>query len=140
MFFSRHIRVNLLPKLAFFPLLRNQWLPLGIAAKRTEMRIERTITQLLLFILGDSQDILEKFGVSSFTLTGISHLSHLLHKLSDRLAVFEWAAFFECRALASQTFILLYEAGIWTDILAKSGTFEHRIVQSDAHWSLKPKK
>ena len=69
------------------------------------MSIERTITQLLLSILGDSQDILEKFGVSSFTLTGISHLSHLLHKHSDRLAVFEWAAFFECRALASQTFI-----------------------------------
>ena len=103
------------------------------------MRIERTITQLLLSILGDSQDILEKFGVSSFTLTSISHLSHLLHKLSDRLAVFEWAAFFECRTLASQTFILLYEAGIWTDILAKSGTFEHRIVQSRAEkgWAMK---
>ena len=113
---------------------------LSIMAKRADMRIERTITQLLLRSRGDCKKLLEKRRCCFFSLGAvlnlISHLSQLLHELANALAVLEWAALFESRTVTSQTFALGDEDGVWTHTFAKCWTLEHRVVQGDAVRSL----
>ena len=108
---------------------------LNIMAKRADMRIERTITQLLLRSRGDCKKLLEKRRRCFFSLGAvlhlISHLSQLLHELANTLAVLEWAALFESRTVTSQTFALGDEDGVWTHTFTKCWTFEHRVTQGD---------
>ena len=79
-------------------------------AKRADIGVERTLTQLLLLSIVDFVKFTEKLPRSIFSLGAvlhlISHLSQLLHELANALAVLEWAAIFECRAAAGQAFPL----------------------------------
>ena len=105
-------------------------------AERANFRVERTLTQLLLRSFGDCEKLTEKRRRSLFSLGAvlhlISHLSQLLHELANALAVLEWAAIFESRAVASQAFALFDKDGVWTHTFAKRWTGEHRVVQGDA--------
>ena len=78
---------------------------LSIMAERAGIRIERTITQLLLRSRVDCIKLLEKRRCCFFSLGAvlylISHLSQLLHELANALAVLEWAAPFESRTVTS---------------------------------------
>jgi len=111
-------------------------LALSIMAERAGIRIERTITQLPLRSRGDCKKLLEKRRRSFFSLGAvlhlISHLSQLLHELAHALAVLEWAALFESRAVTSQAFALGDKDSVWTHTFAKCWTLEHRVVQGDA--------
>ena len=84
-------------------------LSLSIMAERADIH-PRTLTQLLLRSFGDCEKLIEKRRRSLFPLGAvlhlISHLSQLLHELANALAVLEWAAIFESRAVASQAFAL----------------------------------
>ena len=107
-------------------------LSLSIMAEGADISVERTRTQLLLRSRGDCEKFLEKLRRSFFSLGAvlhlISHLSQLLHKLSNTLAVLEWAALFESRAVTSQAFALGDKDGVWTHIFAKCWTREHGVV------------
>ena len=120
-------------------LLGDNRFSLGIVIERAGVSVERAISQLPLTILRYFQDILEKLGVLCFPFAVISHLSHLLHELTNGLAVLEWAAPLECRAFASHAFVLLNQASVWAHTLAKGRALEHYVVQSDAHRSLEEK-
>ena len=104
-------------------------------AERADMRVERTLTQLLLRSRVDCEKLTEKRRRSFFSLGAvlhlISHLSQLLHELANALAVLEWAALFESRAVASQAFALGDKDGIWTYTFAKCWTREHRVVEGN---------
>lgn len=101
------------------------------------MCIEGAGSKLLLFTVSGGKKLLEELPVSRFTFAGISHLSHLLHELSNGLAVLEWAASLKSRAVASQALALGDKDGIWTHTFAKCWTRIHRIVQGNSHGSLK---
>ena len=101
------------------------------------MCIEGAGSKLLLFTVIDFMKPLEELAISSFTLAGISHLSHLLYELPNGLAVFEWAATLKSGAVASQALALGDKDGIWTHTFAKCWTRIHRIVQANSHGSLK---
>ena len=117
---------------------------MSIVAERADMGVERTLTQLLLRSCVDCEKLTEKCRRSFFSLGAvlhlISHLSQLLHELTNALAVLEWAAFFECRAVASQAFALGDKDGVWTHTFAKCWTLEHRVVQGDVIRSLPVEK
>ena len=104
-------------------------------AERADIGVERTLTQLLLLSIVDFVKFTEKLPRSIFSLGAvlhlISHLSQLLHELANALAVLEWAAIFESRAVASQAFTLFDKGGVWTHTFAKCWTGEHRVVQGD---------
>jgi len=103
------------------------------------MCIEGAGSKLLLFTVSDGKKLLEELAVGSFTLAGISHLSHLLHELSNGLAVLEWAASLKSGALASQTLALGHKDGVCTHTFAKCWTRIHRVVQGNSHGSLEKK-
>ena len=100
------------------------------------MCIEGAGAKLLLCIIGDGEKLLEELAISSFTLAGISHLSHLLHELSNSLAVLERAASLESGAVASQALALGDKDGVWTHTFAKCWTSIHHVVQVYSHGSL----
>lgn len=106
-------------------------------AEWADMCIERAGSKLLLFTVSDAVKLLEELAISFFTLAGISHLSHLLHELSNGLAVLEWAAFLKSGTVASQALALGDKDGIWTHTFAKCWTRIHGIVQGNSHGSLK---
>ena len=91
-------------------------LSLSVMAARADIGVERTLTQLLLRSCGDCEKLTEKRRRSHFSLGAvlhlISHLSQLLHELDNALAVLEWAAIFESRAVASQAFALGDKHGV----------------------------
>ena len=101
------------------------------------MCIEEAGSKLLLFTVIDFTKLLEELAISSFTLAGMSHLSHLLHELPNRLAVLEGAATLKSGAVASQALTLGDKDDIWTHTFAKCWTRIHRIVQGNSHGSLK---
>ena len=101
------------------------------------MCIEEAGSKLLLFTVSDFKKLLEELAVSSFTLAGISHLSHLLYELPNGLAVLEWAASLKSGAVARQALALGDKDGVWTHTFAKCWTRIHRIVQGNSHGSLK---
>ena len=115
-------------------------LSMSIMAERTDISIERTLTQLLLRSRGDCVKLLEKRRRSFLSLGAvlhlISHLSQLLNELADALAVLEWAALFESRAVTSQASTLGDKDSVWTHTFAKSWALEYRFVQGDAIRSL----
>ena len=104
-------------------------------AERADMCVERTLTQLLLRSRVDCEKLTEKRRRSFFSLGAvlhlISHLSQLLHELANALAVLEWAALFESRAVASQAFAFGNKDGIWTHTFAKCWAREHRVVEGN---------
>ena len=104
-------------------------------AERADIGVERTLTQLLLLSIVDFVKLTEKLPRSIFSLGAvlhlISHLSQLLHELANALAVLEWAATFESRAVASQVFTFFDKGGVWTHTFAKCWTGEHRVVQGE---------
>ena len=101
-------------------------------AERADISVERTRTQLLLRSHGDCEKLLKKRRRSFFSFSAvlhlISHFRQLLHELANALAVLEWAALFESRAVASQAFALGDKDGIRTHTFAKCWTLEHRVV------------
>ena len=113
-------------------------------AERADMRVERTLAQLLLRSRVDCEKLTEKRRRSFFSLGAvlhlISHLSQLLHELANALAVLEWAALFESRAVASEAFALGDKDGIWTYTFAKCWTLKHRVFQGDVIRSLPVEK
>ena len=101
------------------------------------MCIEGAGSELLLCSVSDGQKLLEELGISSFTLAGISHLSHLLHELSNGLVVLERATSLKSGAVASQVLAALGDKdGVWTHTFAKCWTHIHRVVQANTHGSL----
>ena len=113
-------------------------------AERADIGVERTLTQLLLLSIVDFVKLTEKLRRSIFSLGAvlhlISHLSQLLHELANALAVFEWTAIFESRAVAGQAFALFDKGDVWTHTFAKCWTSEHRVVQGDVIRGLSVKK
>ena len=101
------------------------------------MCIEGAGSELLLCSVSDGQKLLEELGISSCTLAGISHLSHLLHELSNRLEVLERAASLKSGAVASQALTLGDKDGVWTHTFAKCWTRIHCVEQVNSHRSLK---
>ena len=104
-------------------------------AERADIGVERTLTQLFLRSCVDCVKLTEKRRRSFFSLGAIlhliSHLSQLLHELANALAVLEWAALFESRAVASEAFALGDKDGVWTNTFSKCWAGGHRVVKGN---------
>ena len=100
---------------------------------------EAALSVHILLAFTDGDNLLKELGIRSLPLTGISHLSHLLHEHSNALAVLEWAASLESWALASQTLALGNKISVWAHAFAKNGAIEHYVIQGDAHGGLEEK-
>lgn len=109
--------------------LRNNCLALGVVTEWADMGIKRAATQLLLLIAIDDKKLFEELGMGSFSLeASVRHLGKLFDELADTRADFEWAAFFESGAVASETLALGNKDSIWAHGFAKSWTLEHHII------------